>query len=89
MTRMDRFAYAQLEWPVLALPAQFGAKQCAGGDGSPAGRSLLTLNGLCFPTALIISLRRVMPLAVDRAEPPSVADVAVFNSSQGWLLDNF
>lgn len=38
---------------------------------------------------LIISLRRVMLPAVDTAEPLPVMDVAVFNSSQGWLLDNF
>jgi len=38
---------------------------------------------------LIISLRRVMLPEVDTAEPLPVMDVAVFNSSQGWLLDNF
>ena len=38
---------------------------------------------------LIISLRRVMLPAADTAEPLLVRDVAVFDSSQGWLLDNF
>lgn len=40
---------------------------------------------------LIISLRRTEPLLVPGSgqTPLKVADVAVFDSSQGWLLDNF
>ncbi len=38
---------------------------------------------------LIISLRRAMLPVVATAEPLAVAEVAVFDSSQGWLLDNF
>ncbi|MDG4550009.1 MAG: esterase-like activity of phytase family protein [Candidatus Contendobacter sp.] len=40
---------------------------------------------------LIISLRRTEPLPAPgaRRTPPQVADVAVFDSGRGWLLDNF
>jgi hypothetical protein len=40
---------------------------------------------------LVISLRRVEALAAPGTNPVSlkVADVAMFDSSQGWLLDNF
>ncbi len=38
---------------------------------------------------LIISLRRVRLPVAATAEPLAVTDVAVFDSSQGWLLDNF
>lgn len=38
---------------------------------------------------LIISLRRVTLPSGETATPLPVADVAVFDSSQGWLLDNF
>lgn len=40
---------------------------------------------------LIISLRRTEPLPAPGTEPTllKVADMAVFDSSQGWLLDNF
>ena len=40
---------------------------------------------------LIISLRRTGPLPAPGTDqtPLKVADVAVFDSSQGWLLDNF
>ena len=38
---------------------------------------------------LIISLRRATLPAGETTVPLAVTDVAVFNSSQGWLLDNF
>ncbi|HRY15129.1 MAG: esterase-like activity of phytase family protein [Candidatus Competibacteraceae bacterium] len=38
---------------------------------------------------LIISLRRTSLPTPGEATPLTVADVAVFDSSQGWLLDNF
>jgi len=37
----------------------------------------------------VISLRRTEPLLPGLAAPLKVTDVAVFNSSQGWHLDNF
>ena len=53
-------------------------------------RSLLTLerafNGLTRP--LIISLRRTR-LPDSSTEPLTVEDLAVFDTTQGWLLDNF
>jgi hypothetical protein len=38
---------------------------------------------------LTISLRRTEALLPGMVAPLKVKDVAVFNSSQGWLLDNF
>ncbi|MBE2295543.1 MAG: esterase-like activity of phytase family protein [Phycisphaerales bacterium] len=38
---------------------------------------------------LIISLRHVKPLTAEQKTPLSITDVAILDSSQGWLLDNF
>lgn len=38
---------------------------------------------------LVISLRRTEPLVPGMESPLKVTDVAIFNSSEGWHLDNF
>jgi hypothetical protein len=55
-----------------------------------ADGSLLTLERAftSLTRPLIISLRRTT-LPIDDTQPLTVEDVAVFDTSQGWLLDNF
>jgi hypothetical protein len=59
-------------------------------EALPEG-GLLTLERAFVAPILpfVISLRRTEPLLPGMEAPLKVADVAVFNSSQGWHLDNF
>jgi hypothetical protein len=59
-------------------------------EALPEG-GLLTLERAFVAPLLpfVISLRRTEPLLPGMEAPLKVTDVAVFNSSQGWHLDNF
>lgn len=59
-------------------------------EALPNGRLLTLERAFVAPLRpLIISLRRTELSAPGNAAPLKVTDVAIFDSSQGWLLDNF
>ena len=59
-------------------------------EALPDGGLLMLERAFVAPLQpLIISLRRVTLPAGETAAPLPVTDVAVFDSTQGWLLDNF
>lgn len=59
-------------------------------EALPDGGLLMLERAFVAPLQpLIISLRRVTLPSGETAAPLPVTDVAVFDSTQGWLLDNF
>jgi len=59
-------------------------------EAQPDGSLIILERAFVVPLhPLVISLRRIEPATLEGSAPLKVVDVAVFDSSQGWLLDNF
>lgn len=77
---------ARWEYPLRDVPNNALVAMEALEDGS-----LVTLergHGLLY-SPLIISLRRTFPLSMGLRRLPQASTAAVFDSSQGWRIDNF